>query len=105
MSSVLSSCPPSWPRSTRTAFSCIRAAYSPAASPAGPPPTMIRSKVSLTISTTCTGDTQIPHRSPMPELDAEASPGRGAHDVVVGTADRAGAAFHAVAEADDRLLL
>src|SRR4030088_3509442 len=66
---------------------------------------MITSNRSPTSSPTRTGKAGFLEGLAIPELDAEAAPGGEADDVVVGAADGARPAFHAVAEAHDRLPL
>src|ERR1700694_3154071 len=66
---------------------------------------MITSKRSPTSSPTRTGKAGFLGGLAIPELDAEAAPRGEADDVVVGAADRARPAFHAVAEAHNRLPL
>src|SRR5205809_660809 len=78
------------------------ASSAPAASPAGPPPTMTTSNCSLTSSGTLPPlgrFLSVPELHPVPAL------GREAQDVVVRTADGAGAALDAVPEAHHRLPL
>src|SRR5512142_98981 len=73
MSSVLRISPPTSFASNRTAFMFARAAYSPAVSPAGPPPMMMRSKSatnSLSGSLLTVERRRIPSYSPARSSDA-----------------------------------